>query len=320
MQNSRAWNFIRLESLDPLKDAGIELSRILGISLGDAQKLIATYLESPGNLFEVEQRSSIHDLVRTRAIQNLVCHVTQTHRIPYMTERFDWYLNCLDELGINGGASLDYGGGGGKDSILLRKLGFNVEYRDLLSEPFSHFVNSRFAVRGLDIPIKDVRDKHLLRYRLINCQDVIEHCYDVEFVLADIASILEDNGILLMAPTFTFEFNNDHLEKNTAYLSYFPNLCESAGLKLIAKMNWNTEIYQRLPRLGQALSICDERTAIAKRLYGKSQQVSLTTATNAINRAFSMKVLEPTDLNSITDNLAIYRLCSQRLSLTEYKN
>jgi len=205
-------------------------------------------------------------------------------------------------------------GGGGKDSILLSKFGFDVSYRDLLSDPLSTWVESRFIIRDLDIPILDVRDAHSGRYQLINCQDVIEHCYDVESVIADISSLLQDYGILMMAPTFTYEFNNDHLDKNNAYLSCFPDLCESGGLKLIAKMNWNTEVYQRVPRAGEPQSISSEKKSIARRLYQKSQSITLEKAISAISSVCNSKVLESNELNIITDNLAIYRLCSQRLA------
>lgn len=102
----RAWNLIRFQSIDPLEDAAIELSHILAISLSKAQCLIESVLAQDSVTKQTDSFSdkTIHDLVRSRALKMLVGHVTQTHRIPYMTERFDWYLNCLDQLGANGGA------------------------------------------------------------------------------------------------------------------------------------------------------------------------------------------------------------------------
>lgn len=158
----------------------------------------------------------------------------------------------------------------------------------------------------------DVRDENPRRYRLINCQDVIEHCYDLENVLADLSAKLEDGGILLMAPTFTFEYNNDHLEKNTAYLDWFPELCETAELKLVARMNWNTQIYMRLARTKQ-VSVSEEKIMISQQLYQKSQKVTLNRALKAFNNVSSTKKLELADLNAVADNLAVYRLCCHRL-------
>lgn len=105
LSSSRAWNFIRLQSIEPLEDAAVELSRILAISLSKAQRLIQATLQPDSivNQTQLYADKSIHDLVRSRALKTLITHVTQTHRIPYMTERFDWYLNCLDQLGVTGG-------------------------------------------------------------------------------------------------------------------------------------------------------------------------------------------------------------------------
>jgi len=229
-----------------------------------------------------------------------------------MTERFSWYLDVLNELGVHDGSCLDYGGGGGKDSILLSRYGMNVDYCDLLSHPFTDFVASRFAIRDLSIPINDAREIGPRRYNLINCQDVIEHCYDLELVLADISAHLADDGVLLIAPTFTFEFNNDHLDKNTAYLAWFIDLCACAGLELVARMNWNTFVFKRLNRSGD-LDVIAERSAIASSLYKLSQSISIQSAAQALDRVCASQKLGADDLDIISDNLAVYRICSHRL-------
>ena len=124
-------------------------------------------------------------------------------------------------------------------------------------------------------------------------------------MLADLSAKLEDGGILLMAPTFTFEYNNDHLEKNTAYLDWFPELCETAELKLVARMNWNTQIYMRVPRSKQ-VGVSKEKIMISQQLYQKSQKVTLNRALKAFGNISSTKKLELVDLNAVADNLAVY--------------
>ncbi len=317
-QSSRAWDLIKLEHSIPIMDAVIELSRILDISHSTSENYITSYLHNSKDFLTsyANGDTSIKLCVEKRAMGHLITSVTQTHRIPYMTERFDWYLQKLEELGTVQGNCLDYGGGGGKDSIILQRFGFNVHYCDLLYEPFSGWVGKRFELRNLDIPINDVRDNESRRYKLINCQDVIEHCYDVEAVLADISSRLENNGVLLMAPTFTFEYNNDHLDKNTAYLEWFPELCDAAGLRLVARMNWNTHIYIRTER-SESKAISEEAKDIGRLLHKKSQDKTLGNALTALNRIIQAKQISNADLNAVSDNLAIFRLCTQRLKTAE---
>ena len=303
---------------DPLKDGIIELARILEVSYDTCEDYASSYLRNSEEFYAsyASGDTSIQLSVKKRAPAFLIGNLTQSHRIPYMTWRFDWYLERLEELGTTKGDCLDYGGGGGKDSIILQRFGFNVHYCDLLSEPFSGWVGKRFELRNLDIPMRDVRDNESRRYKLINCQDVIEHCYDVESVIADISSRLENNGVLLMAPTFTFEYDNDHLDKNTAYLEWFPELCEVAGLRLVARMNWNTHIYIRTER-PESQSISEEAKDIGTLLYKKSQDKTLGNALTALNKVIQTKQLNTAELNAVSDNLAIFRLCTQRLKTIE---
>jgi 2-polyprenyl-3-methyl-5-hydroxy-6-metoxy-1,4-benzoquinol methylase len=310
----RAYSLIKYKSDDPFGDAVAELSHVVGIGPSKSRELVTATISGSTSELTDDSSCSTQDSIHRRALNSFIVHLTQSIRIPYMTERFSWYLDVLNALGVNQGSCLDYGGGGGKDSILLSRHGMDVHYCDLLSHPLTGFIASRFAIRDLEVPIFDVRELGSRRYNLINCQDVIEHCYDIELVLADISAHLTDGGILLMAPTFTFEFNNDHLDKNTAYLGFFNELCACAGLELIAQMNWNTIVFRRLKRgEAEALSVDKEKSTVASALYKLTQSISLQSATKALDRVYASRQLNADDLNAITDNLAVYRICCHRL-------
>lgn len=153
-----------------------------------AQNLVTTVMEMDKSGTEFQYPKGLD-----RSWYMLIIFVTQPLRIPKMLLRMN---DVLEEFGPGGNEKtvLDYGGGGGKDTILYARAGYRVTYCDLIGG-LTPLVQKRFKIRGLDqIEMYDVRELPNERFDIINCMDVIEHVYDVEFVLADIAARIKAGG------------------------------------------------------------------------------------------------------------------------------
>jgi len=286
-----------------------------------------------------------------RVLFHLIVHITQPYRIPVMTSRMDSVLN---ELKLISGLKsvLDYGGGGGKDSIIYSKLGYEVTYADLLSD-LTPMVKKRFEIRNLDIAIEDVTLLHPKRFDIINCMDVIEHVYDVEFVVADIVARLTTNGHLICYPCFVNSWDGDHIEKNCGYITYFPKMLSKIGLvsyknpmavnsKSAKKITeyvldfgrWlyfgKLEIYHLVKIQESNMDIEDEREMYRKKLYQLSKKYSMLRVIYSLiiapvvllfslflvftkkSRKIRTYILSMV-FSNIIDNLAIWRLSKHRL-------
>jgi SAM-dependent methyltransferase len=214
------FSLVKYERENPLEDACLELSQLLRVPEEVAREWVRRVLP----LYPTRYPP---DIDRTHC--EIVVHVTQSHRLPHMTNRMGPVLERLSGYPALR-TVLDYGGGGGKDSILYARSGYSVTYADLLS-PMTEFVRMRFRLRGLSVEVVDVRDLGETRYDLVNCMDVIEHVYDVEDVLADIVSHVRVGGHLLCYPAFFNTWNGDHIEKNCGYPPYFARMLEAVGLR-----------------------------------------------------------------------------------------
>jgi SAM-dependent methyltransferase len=218
--NTGTFALLKYKSDDPLKDACLELSELLGVSEEVASEWVRRVL----TLYPARYPSEID---RTHC--EIIVHVTQSHRLPHMTNRMGGLLERLTGYPALRRV-LDYGGGGGKDSILYSRSRYDVTYTDLLG-PITDFVRMRFRLRGLSVAVVDVRDLDETRYDIVNCMDVIEHVYDVEDVLADILSHLRLGGHLLCYPAFFNTWNGDHVEKNCGYPPFFADMLEAVGMR-----------------------------------------------------------------------------------------
>ena len=212
---------VKYKREDPLEDACLELSELLHVP----EEVIHEWVP---RVLRVYPTSYPPDIDRSHC--EIVVHVTQSHRLPHMTDRMG---PVLERLGRYPALKtvLDYGGGGGKDSILYARSRYQVTYSDLLG-PVTEFVRRRFRLRGLSVAVVDVRDLGDTRYDVVNCMDVIEHVYDVEDVLADMVSHLRVGGHLVCYPAFFNTWNGDHVEKNCGYPPYFVRMLEAVGLRL----------------------------------------------------------------------------------------
>lgn len=326
IMDSPAWQKMRLmtgwpASTDPAEDFAAELSALTGLEITVAtdwiQRLIAESLASetetpgpePANHFD-------------RQIYFLARHLTQPVRIPHMTRRLDVVEGFLRGK-LQGMEVLDYGGGGGKDSIFYAMSGAQVTYCDLLGS-LTEQVRRRFELRSLEIPIVDVRDLPEGRVDLINCMDVIEHVYDVASVVADVVSRLRTGGMLACWPAFTTDWTGDHLEKNVAYKEYFVSMLLSIGCTLVVRSDSLMVFRRELPAV---TAQSKERIVLTEKLNRWARRrsaVSILTATLAlpfylllsaipfIGNASRTAVLDA-GLGRMADNVSVWRLSNQRL-------
>ena len=338
--NALALQRFKHDSSDTLADCVEEVAALLNLDLARANITVQAVLD--------------HYHLRTGAFPgwlsdeefNIIIDITQPIRIPGMTERMN---PILAKLKPDGGLRdvLDYGGGGGKDSIIFARSGYNVTYADIPGL-FTPLVQKRFELRGLDISVQDVRrlDDNK-RYDIINCMDVVEHVYDVEYITADLFARLRTGGHLLCQPTFANSWNGDHVEKNCGYRPYFTNVLLALGFEAMSppREDWFSFAARRgvMPSRLQVYHLkkvtpCDgpisvEREAARTKLYQMSKRLSLQTmlwCATALPFAaaahlavcctrhkglmnISRRILD-TNLDNIFDNFAINRLSRHRLS------
>ena len=333
-----------------LDDCIIELSAIFQKSKEDTQELVESVL----NYYHYNTSGKLPDMDMDTF--HTIIHVTQPYRIPVMTYRFENFLNFLGTQN-NIRSALDYGGGGGKDSIMLARLGYDVTYADILGPQTAH-IKRRFELRKLSINIVDVRFLGDKRYDCVMSMDVLEHIYDMEYVLADMYARIKLGGVLMCHPTFSNSWNGDHIEKNCAYISFFPKIISQIGFisdnsqqqsrsakQIIKGFLKNLKIlpgsnidYCLIKEKQYADSIEVERDIVRKRLYKLSKKYSLqtvliTTLMFPISflggllllslpkqkaKLIGKQILQNI-INNITDNLAVYRLSTYRLTALDYK-
>ena len=329
----------KADSDDILSDCMHEVSDLLEIELPKAQEIVDEILG-----YYYFRNRKLPDHVPDE-IFRLIVHVTQPFRIPGMTERMDTLLAKLEELSSPRNI-LDYGGGGGKDSIIFARAGYKVTYADF-PDLMTPYVSKRFHLRNLNIEIKDIRRlENDRRFDVINCMDVVEHVYDVEYIVADLLSRLNEGGYLLCRPTFANDWGGDHIEKNCGYRPYFTRLLSVAGFTAVIppREEWFA-IASRLGIMPTRLQlyhlrrtrkidgpITEERDRIRTELYKFSRRLSLMTmmwcaaalpfilfihifiicTRSSQLRNASRRILD-TNLDNIFDNYSINRLARHRL-------
>ncbi|MBV8483388.1 MAG: methyltransferase domain-containing protein [Verrucomicrobia bacterium] len=220
------FNVIRYDpkSADALDDAISELAAILDCGAESAGQLVKRFLD----FYHYGTGPFPADVPDENVM--LMIELTRPFRIPFMVAVMK---PLLDRIGaIQGKDVLDYGAGSGKDSILFAKLGASVTYAELPSHTRANTAK-RFKIRGFhNIEMKDVRrldpDR---RYDVVDCIDVLQLVYDVEYVLADIVARLKEGGHLLCFACFENHWDGSHIEKNCGYQPYFTDMLLSIGLE-----------------------------------------------------------------------------------------
>jgi hypothetical protein len=127
---------------------------------------------------------------------------------------------------------LEFGGGFGNDAIVYARHSFEVHYADLVSLRNTDVVVRRFAARDLDIAVHDVGALPDRRFDVITATDVLEHIYDVEEAVAQLASRIHRGGLLCCVNAFgAITYDGDHYDKNRVYLELFGELMSAAGFE-----------------------------------------------------------------------------------------
>ncbi len=141
---------------------------------------------------------------------------------------------------------LEFGGGFGNDAIVYARRGFEVHYADLVSLRNTDVVARRFAARELDISIHDVGALPDRRFDVITAMDVLEHIYDVEEAIAQLASRIPRGGLLCCVNAFgAVTYDGDHHDKNRVYLDLFGELMSAAGFEAV-EANPPLDAYRRV--------------------------------------------------------------------------
>lgn len=303
--SSLAYNLVRYNAKEqnPLDDAVEEIAQVLNVELRYAKELTEKVMDWYHYKISKKYPSDI-----TPDVMRVIVHITQSFRLPEMTTRMDEVIKGRDDWGLLR-TVLDYGGGGGKDSIIFSRLGYKTTYTDILGD-ITPYIRKRFDIRQLDIEVTDVTQLGERRFDVINCMDVIEHVYDVEYVVADIISRLNVGGHLVCYPCFYNSWDGDHIEKNCGYRPYFiemllrvgmtfasPSSEESPGwlAKTKATIKRETflttlfknrlgilpceaEVYHLIRTKPITAPVSEERQAFSAALYALSKRFSMATA------------------------------------------
>jgi SAM-dependent methyltransferase len=309
-------------STDALQDSISEISAILHRNSDEAAQLVKRMLDNYHYGLTVLPGDMPHEIFM------LICDVTQPFRIPFMVERMKPLIDRLED--VHKKDVLDYGGGGGKDTILFARLASSVTYADL-PDLVTTYISKRFEIRSLrNVEIKDARrlDPER-RYDIVNCMDVVEHVYDVEYILADLIARVKEGGHLLCWPCFENQWDGDHIEKNCGYLPYFTDMLLEVGLEPVAPVRKDSFAVKRglkpaelqLYHLRRARPICGsiakERETIRRELYRLSLRYSGRTM-RWCSAAFPFawifrKPVAACIADNLFDNYAIRRLSLNRL-------
>ncbi len=347
VEASAAYQLLRYDPAGAamLDDMVREVADVLEVSASQAQQLVREVLD----YYHYHTTRRVPSRLSREQFQ-LIVHVTQPLRIPEMTTRLDPLIVQLQTRQTYR-TLLDYGGGGGKDSIIFARLGYQVTYADLLGG-LTPLVRRRFALRQLEVRITDVLDLGEQRFDVINCLDVLEHIYDVEYALGDLMAHLRPGGSLLLFPNFVNSWDGDHIEKNCGYLPYFTRMLTKLGLQPVSPAplpGWADRgrdffrrtlplapcpvpMYHLLRARDISGTVAQEREAFARELYRWSQRLSTRLTLKSLGLLplaalgyavflYPFPGLRPKGrlvvsnlLNNITDNLAIGRLSRQRLA------
>lgn len=170
------------------------------------------------------------DLNALPAEMHLLLPLLSETRLPHVIERIQVMLALAPPLA--GRSYLDIGAGIGRDCLAFARCGAQVTHADLDCET-RDFAAWRYAQRGLNVRIADVRQKPQEWFDVIGCHDVFEHVDDPTGLMADFVAHLAPGGTLFISfDLFNPTHDNEHKPKNDFYATFYDSLLQHLGLEL----------------------------------------------------------------------------------------
>lgn len=155
---------------------------------------------------------------------------------------------------------LDVGGGVGGLTLYLNRRGVQCDYLDVKGQTFD-YAAWRFARHGLSVAMYDVQSNRPRgQYDAAVAWDVLEHIFDLEGAIRDIAGWLRPGGWFLSKSTFAVSGSAHeaiHLAQHARYgdVRVLNELMARHGLRFVGQLKPN--------RLSRALRACGARCAVA---------------------------------------------------------
>jgi SAM-dependent methyltransferase len=150
---------------------------------------------------------------------------------------------------------LDYGGGVGGSVIQLRRHGIDCDYLDVGGKTFE-YAAWRFARRSWDVPMWDIlAGRPRGEYDAVMAWDVLEHIFDLEEALGQMAGLIRPGGWLLSKSTFAVTDGHHlhiHLARHARYADVreFNRLVSGSDFRFIGQLKPD-----RLSRLLRAIGL-----------------------------------------------------------------
>ena len=215
----------------------LEAQRRVG-EAADAATVLRYYAETPHYLYELSRWEASHDKQAWFAVVGTACRRSGLRRV------------------------LDVGGGVGGLALYLSRRGITCDYLDVRGKTFEYaawrFARHQLAIEMYDVLAPDRRPTG--PYDAIVAWDVLEHIFDLEGALRDIAGWLRPGGWFLSKSTFATSGGAHeaiHLAQHARYgdVRVLNDLMGKSGLRFVGQLKPN--------RLSRLLRACGMRNAVA---------------------------------------------------------
>jgi len=155
---------------------------------------------------------------------------------------------------------LDYGGGVGGSVVHLRAHGIACDYLDVAGKTFE-YAAWRFARRGWEVPMWNVLSGWpQAEYDAVMAWDVLEHIFDLEGTIGQIARLIRPGGWLLSKSTFAVA-DGHHLHIHLAQHARYADVREFNRLVAGGEFRFIGQL--KPDRLSRLLRSCGLRHAVA---------------------------------------------------------